>query len=96
MEGSTALKEELGEHAFQKLRKEHDALLTNIITQDGAGRIVKSTGDGLLAVFSRPSTAVERAIEMQGRLWDHPNITVRIGIDIGEVTVESTWGVLRG
>ena len=66
MKGSTALKQKItatqDEEAFQIFRREHDALLTRIISRDGAGGVIKSTGDGLLAVFSEPSTAVERAI----------------------------------
>lgn len=70
MKGSMALKESMtttwDERAFQKLRKEHDALLTQIITRDHAGEVIKSTGDGLLAIFHKPSTAVE--YEMGGTL----------------------------
>ena len=93
MKGSTALKARIAEtsdeQAFQKLRKEHDALLTAIITRDHAGEVIKSTGDGLLAIFYKPSTAVERAIEIQERLHAHPHLSVRIGMDMGEVMVES-------
>jgi class 3 adenylate cyclase len=93
IKGSTVLKERIAassdEQAFQILRKEHDALVTEIITRDGAGEVIKSTGDGLLAILHRPSVAVERAIEIQDRLHDHPFIRVRIGMDMGEVSIES-------
>lgn len=93
MKGSTALKESISaqrdEQTFQELRKEHDALLTRIITRDDAGAVIKSTGDGLLAIFYRPSVAVERAIEIQESLRDHPHLSVRIGMDMGEVRAES-------
>lgn len=83
MRGSTALKEtfvgQTDEQAFQKLRQEHDTLLTEIITRDGGGQVLKSTGDGLLAIFSKPSTAVERAVEIQERLRGHPHLSVRMG-----------------
>jgi class 3 adenylate cyclase len=99
MKGSTALKQDMAEkwdeHAFQRLREQHDALLTEIITRDRAGEIIKSTGDGFLAVFDRPSTAVERALEIQDRLRGHPQISVRIGMDMGEVRVESLNGATR-
>ncbi|HEV8353128.1 MAG TPA: adenylate/guanylate cyclase domain-containing protein [bacterium] len=97
MQGSTALKESMAERwdeqTFQRLRKEHDALLTSIITRDGAGEVIKSTGDGLLAIFYKPSTAVERAVEIQDRLHAHPHLSVRIGMDMGEVRVESNGAV---
>jgi class 3 adenylate cyclase len=99
MKGSTALKQDMAEkwdeNAFQMLRRRHDALLTEIVTRDAAGEIIKSTGDGVLAVFLKPSTAVERAMEIQERLRGHPEISVRIGMDMGEVRVESAGGVTR-
>ena len=93
MKGSVALKESMtekwDEQTFQRLRKEHDALLKSIITRDGAGEVIKSTGDGLLAIFFKPSVAVERAVEIQERLHAHPHLSVRIGMDVGEVRIES-------
>jgi hypothetical protein len=42
--GSTALKEQIALHfdedAFQRVRKEHDDLLEEVVTRDGAGLIV--------------------------------------------------------
>lgn len=92
MERSTAIKRAItrraDEYSYQELRKEHDAILTEIITRDGAGDIVKWTGDGLIALFRAPSLAVERAVEIQDRLHAHPQIKARIGIDMGEVRLE--------
>ncbi len=93
MKGSTVLKERMAaasdEQAFQMLRREHDALVTEIISRDGAGEVIKSTGDGLLAILYKPSVAVERAIEIQERLHAHPHLKVRMGLDMGEVSVET-------
>ncbi|MBD0338913.1 MAG: adenylate/guanylate cyclase domain-containing protein [Thermoleophilia bacterium] len=89
MRGSTALKERLArrsdEEAFHDLRREHDDLVREMVERDGGGEVLKSTGDGVIVVFSRPSIAVERAIEIQERLHEHPHLRVRIGIDMGEV-----------
>jgi adenylate cyclase len=96
MRGSTALKELLAERsdeeAFQDLRREHDRLVSEIIGRDGEGEVVKSTGDGVLAVFEKPSVAVERAIEIQERLHEHAHIRARIGLDMGEVKAEYVSG----
>jgi class 3 adenylate cyclase len=96
MRGSTALKELLAERsdeeAFHEVRREHDRLVSGIICRDGAGEVIKSTGDGLLAIFHKPSLAVERAIEIQERLHDHQYIRARIGLDMGEVKVEYADG----
>jgi Adenylate and Guanylate cyclase catalytic domain len=48
--------------------------------------------DGLIALFQRPSLAVERAIEIQDRVHEHPHLQIRIGLDVGEVKVESLAG----
>jgi class 3 adenylate cyclase len=96
MRGSTVLKdllaEQSDEEAFHALRREHDRLVGDIVTRDGAGEVVKSTGDGVIALFERPSVAVERALEIQDRMHEHPHLRVRIGLDVGEVKVESVAG----
>lgn len=97
--GSTALKEHFVKHSneaeFQKVRKEHDDLVSSIITRDEAGEVIKSTGDGFLAVFNKPSVAVERAMEMQEKLHGHPVLSIRIGLDMGEVRVELENGKIK-
>src|SRR4030095_2452458 len=69
---STELREQMGEVHYEEFREEHDALTVSIVERDAVGAVVKSTGDGVLAVFSEPSTAVERALELQERLLNHP------------------------
>jgi class 3 adenylate cyclase len=96
MRGSTLLKELLAEQsdeeAYHALRREHDRIVADVIERDGAGRVIKSTGDGVIALFERPSLAVERAIEIQERMHEHPHLRVRIGLDVGEVKIESVNG----
>jgi class 3 adenylate cyclase len=91
MRGSTVLKERIAgrsdEEAFHVLRREHDELVTKVVTRDGAGQVIKSTGDGLIVLFERPSVAVERALEIQELLHEHPHLRVRVGIDMGEIKV---------
>ena len=98
MKGSTILRERMAaasdEQAYLMLKKEHDELVTEVLTRDGAGEILKSTGDGVLAILWKPSVAVERAVELQERLHEHPFLNVRIGLDIGEVSME-TGGLSR-
>lgn len=50
---------------------------------------MKSTGDGIMAVFWRPSAAIERSAEIQERLHAHSHLSVRIGMDLGKVRFES-------
>lgn len=99
IKGSTAMKEEIAltqsEAAYQALLREHDELLTEIITRDNAGQIIKSTGDGFMAVFLSPAVAVERCMEIQERLRGHNRISVRTGLDMGEVRVEWEGGRVK-
>jgi class 3 adenylate cyclase len=99
IKGSTALKEQLAstqnEMAFHELRKEHDELLAEVIERDGAGQVIKSTGDGVMACFLSPSLAVERSMEIQERLRSNKYIEIRIGIDFGEVQVEWDGGRVK-
>jgi class 3 adenylate cyclase len=92
IERSTALKravtQRADEDAFQRLRRKHDAAVKRIVERDGAGEVVKWTGDGIIALFHVPSVAVERAIEIQEAMHQDTPIKVRIGIDMGEVRVE--------
>jgi class 3 adenylate cyclase len=96
MRGSTALKERFagrgGDEAFDVLRREHDRVVGEVVSRGGAGQVIKSTGDGVIALFHKPSVAVERALEIQERLRDHPHIHVRIGLDVGEVKLVSMDG----
>jgi class 3 adenylate cyclase len=100
MQGSSALKQRVTEVASEPLfhntvKKEHDEIIREVIKRDGSGAIIKDTGDGFFAVFAEPSTAVERALEIQAVFHGHPYIAVRIGIDMGQVIVQSSGGVHR-
>lgn len=99
IKGSTALKESLAstqnEMAFHELRKEHDELLMEVIERDGAGQVIKSTGDGVMACFLSPSLAVERSMEIQERLRANKYIQIRIGLDFGEVQVDWEGGRVK-
>jgi len=83
--GSIALFNKLGDEEFYQIIHEHNEQIRKIINRHKKGEIIKSTGDGLLIVFSDPATAVESAMEIQRRFANHELIAVRIGMDIGEV-----------
>jgi adenylate cyclase len=53
------------------------------------GRVIKSMGDGWLAEFPTVAGAVNCAIEVQQQLAGLDVITLRMGIDIGDVAVEA-------
>jgi adenylate cyclase len=60
-----------------------------------SGRVVKNTGDGVLAEFPSVVDAVRSAVELQRAMIDHEaggpegsRIRFRIGINLGDVIVE--------
>jgi adenylate cyclase len=76
-------------------QKAHRTELIDPAIASHRGRIVKGTGDGLLAEFPSAVDAVECAAEIQrampGREVDIPadrNIAFRIGINVGDIVVE--------
>jgi class 3 adenylate cyclase len=95
IQGFTRLTEERGDAFSNEIRKTHDGLLVPVIERDGAGRVIKHIGDAIMAVFAEPSAAVARALEIQEALRQHnssnpnqPPILVRVGLHMGQVTVE--------
>jgi predicted ATPase/class 3 adenylate cyclase len=87
IEGSTRLWEEHGEAMAAALAR-HDGILANSIQATG-GRVLKTTGDGFIAIFESPAAAVACAASIQGALaaqdWKLPApIRVRMGVHAGE------------
>jgi ATP-dependent Clp protease ATP-binding subunit ClpA len=83
--GSMALFNKLGDESFYKLIQYHDDTIQRIVNSSGKGEIIKSTGDGLLIIFSSPTTAVQAALEIQKEFLKRNILKVRIGMDLGEV-----------
>src|SRR5579871_3963344 len=57
------------------------------------GRVVKTTGDGMLVEFASVVDAVTCAVAMQGKMAEQnevtqPEITFRIGINIGDIIID--------
>ncbi|MET4478536.1 adenylate/guanylate cyclase domain-containing protein [Bradyrhizobium sp. F1.13.3] len=82
------------EGTLERLRALRKNLIDPVIATH-RGRIVKTTGDGLLAEFASVVDAVRSAIEMQGAMIESNSglaqdkrIDFRIGINLGDVVVE--------
>jgi class 3 adenylate cyclase len=93
--GFTELTEEKGERHSNEVRRLHDEVLETTVTEGGAGLVVKHIGDAVMAIFSEPSTAAQRALRIHEGLRrlarDRPDVEaleVKIGLDMGQVTVE--------
>jgi class 3 adenylate cyclase len=80
--GSTTTAAELGDTAWGAVLDEHDAFVRRRIAVRG-GRLVKSLGDGAMAIFESPGRAVQCAAEIVEGL-EARHIQIRAGVHTGE------------
>lgn len=81
--GSTTLSSSIGDLRYKEVIEKHD-LVSHRLIQHHRGRVVKSTGDGILAVFDSPSAAVAAATSLRTAL-DEIGLAIRVGIHAGEI-----------
>jgi class 3 adenylate cyclase len=86
--GSTERAAEMGDNAWSEMLNKHDAIATDRVSESG-GRLVKTTGDGLLATFDGPSAgiAAARAIRDSVEAFD---VEIRAGVHTGEVEIRAS------
>jgi hypothetical protein len=65
--GSTERAEELGDRRWRELLNVHDELTGRVVEEFG-GRLVKTTGDGILATFDGPGRAIHAAVALREEL----------------------------
>lgn len=88
LKGSTAMYERLGDLNAYALVREHFALLGATV-QEHSGAIVKTIGDAVMAVFSRPADAVSAALHILGEIERYnaehgaPGFILKIGAHCG-------------
>ncbi|HJU01783.1 MAG TPA: adenylate/guanylate cyclase domain-containing protein [Actinomycetes bacterium] len=82
---STERASELGDRRWRELLEVHDDLGRRLVEQWG-GRVVKSTGDGLLATFDGPGRAIACSVALREQLGDI-DLQIRAGLHAGEVEV---------
>jgi class 3 adenylate cyclase len=88
LKGSTAMYERLGDLNAYGLVREHFALL-NATAQSHSGAVVKTIGDAVMAVFSRPTDAMSAALHMLmeierfNREHGTPAMVLKIGAHCG-------------
>jgi class 3 adenylate cyclase len=86
---STTLTQSLGDEAAMALFGVHDTVVRDALSVVG-GREVKHTGDGIMASFVSPASAVRCAIQIQRELDKHAqanpdrSLKVRVGAAAGE------------
>src|SRR6266498_29178 len=92
--GSASLKTSQGDAAAQEIVRGHFDILRQQVESHG-GREVKTLGDGLMATFVSPRSALTSAIAMQRALADgnrtkppEQQVQVRVGLNAGEAIHE--------
>jgi len=89
---STELASSMGDTAWTDLLSHHEQIVRGLL--EGAhGREVKSTGDGVLAVFEGPAAAVRCAAAIRAAT-NQQGLQIRAGVHVGEV--ESSGDDIRG
>jgi class 3 adenylate cyclase len=93
LEGSTTLAQTLGNERWADLLRAYGKASDQAVSNH-SGRLVDRTGDGLMAVFEGPISAVRAAQRIQTRADDELGVRVRAGVHMGEVVERE--GTLRG
>ncbi len=81
IEGSTALAESLGDHAWVTLLADYDRRLREVVDALG-GTVVKAMGDGYMCVYPSARLAVRCALRIRDL---HPDVLTRVGLHVGDV-----------
>jgi class 3 adenylate cyclase len=80
---STGEAERMGDRRWRQLLDVHDELAGRLVEQWG-GRLVKTTGDGILATFDGPGRAIGCAAALRDELGEI-GVRIRAGLHTGEV-----------
>jgi class 3 adenylate cyclase len=83
--GSTERARQVGDRRWGELLDTHDRLARELVGQF-EGQLVKSTGDGILALFDRPGRGIRCATGLRDRLRG-TGVEIRAGVHTGEVQV---------
>jgi len=89
--GSTAHAAALGDRAWRQVLDRHDGIAQSAVAAC-AGRLVKRTGDGILATFDAPAHGLECAKALRAALA-HAEIAIRAGVHTGEVELREEGDV---
>ena len=81
--GSTERARQVGDRRWGELLDSHDRLARELVAQL-QGQLVKSTGDGILALFDRPGRGIRCATALRDRLRGS-GVEIRAGVHTGEV-----------
>jgi class 3 adenylate cyclase len=86
--GSTGLAAAMGDQPWRRLLDQHDDTARRVVSAFG-GRVVETTGDGVLATFDGPGAAVPAAVALGVELRD-AGLEIRAGVHTGEVELRGS------
>jgi class 3 adenylate cyclase len=84
---STRRAAEMGDHKWRRALDEHDHTAKRIVMQH-RGKLVKTTGDGILATFDGPGRAIHCALAFQTAARNF-GLPVRAGLHTGEIELRN-------
>jgi class 3 adenylate cyclase/tetratricopeptide (TPR) repeat protein len=94
MVGSTALRARLGEERADALQRVHDGILRARVEAND-GEVLKTVGDGMVAVFPAASEALTATVQIQQAIARHnrrpdalAELSIRVGLSTGDVSWE--------
>ncbi|HJP67246.1 MAG TPA: dihydrofolate reductase family protein [Actinomycetota bacterium] len=85
--GSTARAADLGDRRWHQILDRHDEIARATVEQF-RGRLVKTTGDGILATFDAPTRALRCAFSLQTALADL-GLASRAAVHTGEIEIRA-------
>lgn len=88
MEGYTALMQKNEQAAIER-RTRHREVFEKSMARHG-GKIIQYYGDGTLSIFSSAIHAVNAGLEMQLLFREEPQVPLRIGIHLGDISIDDS------
>ena len=86
--GSTAVAKQVGDRRWREMIDLHDTIAGDTVATHG-GHLVKTTGDGILAIFEGPGRAIRAASDLRNKLASL-NLKIRTGIHTGEIEIRNS------
>jgi class 3 adenylate cyclase len=86
--GSTERAAALGDREWRNLIETHDLMVRTIVDQH-RGRLIRTTGDGMLATFDGPGRAIRCASALRDALRPL-GVEIRAGLHTGEIALTGT------